>query len=114
MLDMVFNKADPRISAEYDARLVPQELQHFGQTLRDELKDSMGLLLELLEQKEVMESDPKGKESMHIRAGYLQPLHFLQIELFEPYPGERRGLSNPGARHDGGNSRDCCGYAQYG
>lgn len=81
MLDMVFNKADPRISEEYDKRLVPTELQHFGQSLRTELNDSVTLLLELLEQKSVMEFDPKGKESMTIRAGYLQPLHFLQIEL---------------------------------
>ena len=81
MLDMVFNKADPRISEAYDERLVPQELQRFGEALRSELGDSVELLLELLGQKEVMESDPKGKESMTIRAGYLQPLHFLQIEL---------------------------------
>lgn len=81
MLDMVFNKADPRISAEYDERLVPQELQHFGQALRTELQDSVSLLLTLLKQESVMESDPKGKDSMAIRAGYLQPLHYLQIEL---------------------------------
>ncbi len=81
MLDMVFNKADPRISEAYDQRLVPSNLQHFGQALRDELKSSVELLLELLKQTSVMESDPRGKESMTIRAGYLQPLHYLQIEL---------------------------------
>ena len=83
MLDMVFGKADPRISAEYDKRLVPEELRHLGDALRDELNMSMSLLLDVLQQKEVMESDPKGNESMNIRAGYLQPLHFLQIELLE-------------------------------
>ena len=81
MLDMVFNKADPRISEAYDQRLVPQELRHFGEALRTELGDSVSLLLELLNQDSVMESDEKGKESMSIRAGYLQPLHYLQIEL---------------------------------
>jgi phosphoenolpyruvate carboxylase len=81
MLDMVFNKADPRISHEYDKRLVPTELQHFGDALREELEQSIKLLLELLEQKSVMESDPVGAVSMNIRAGYLQPLHYLQIEL---------------------------------
>lgn len=81
MLDMVFYKADTRVGAEYDARLVPENLQHFGKNLRDELEASMSLLLKLLEQKEIMENDPQGKESMNIRAGYLQPLHFLQIEL---------------------------------
>lgn len=81
MLDMVFYKADSRIGAAYDERLVPKELQHFGQKLRDELKDSIALLLKLTGQQEVMESDPKGKQSMSIRAGYLQPLHYLQMEL---------------------------------
>ncbi|GAA0859959.1 phosphoenolpyruvate carboxylase [Aliiglaciecola litoralis] len=83
MLDMVFNKADSRISQEYDQRLVPEDLRHFGQSLREELDMSVALLLEVLGQESVMESDPKGKESMTIRAGYLQPLHFLQIELLE-------------------------------
>lgn len=81
MLDMVFNKADPRISEAYDQRLVPENLRHFGQSLRTELQSSVDLLLTLLNQQSVMENDLKGKESMRIRAGYLQPLHFLQIEL---------------------------------
>ncbi|MBU2877298.1 phosphoenolpyruvate carboxylase [Aliiglaciecola lipolytica] len=81
MLDMVFNKADTRISKEYDDRLVPAELQYFGEALRTELDESIESLLKLLGQETVMETDPRGKESMSIRAGYLQPLHFLQIEL---------------------------------
>lgn len=81
MLDMVFHKADPKISQAYDDRLVPEELKHFGETLRQELTDSIALLLKLTNQESVMESDVQGKESMNIRAGYLQPLHYLQIEL---------------------------------
>ncbi|NMH61405.1 phosphoenolpyruvate carboxylase [Alteromonas ponticola] len=83
MLDMVFHKADPRISEEYDARLVPEELKHFGEELRTELKTSVESLLKLTNQQTIMADDPKGKESMNIRAGYLQPLHFLQIELLD-------------------------------
>ena len=83
MLDMVFDKADPNISEAYDERLVPDELKHFGETLRQELKDSIRLLLTLTHQEAVMEGDPQGKESMNIRAGYLQPLHYLQIELLD-------------------------------
>ncbi|TAP31779.1 phosphoenolpyruvate carboxylase, partial [Alteromonas sp. KUL49] len=83
MLDMVFHKADPRISEEYDARLVPENLKHFGAALRQELKDSIASLLKLTGEDDIMKSDPQGKESMEIRAGYLQPLHYLQIELLE-------------------------------
>ncbi|MCP5009624.1 MAG: phosphoenolpyruvate carboxylase, partial [Aestuariibacter sp.] len=81
MLDMVFQKADPRISEEYDDRLVPEELKHFGAALRAELKEAIALLLEINGHETIMESDPQGRESMNIRAAYLEPLHYLQIEL---------------------------------
>ncbi|MEC8229340.1 MAG: phosphoenolpyruvate carboxylase, partial [Pseudomonadota bacterium] len=74
-------KADPRISEEYDDRLVPEELKHFGAALRAELKEAIALLLEINGQETIMESDPQGRESMNIRAAYLEPLHYLQIEL---------------------------------
>ncbi|WP_026376772.1 phosphoenolpyruvate carboxylase [Aestuariibacter salexigens] len=83
MLDMVFQKAAPRISAEYDKELVPADLQHFGEALRTELSESIDVLLTLTGQTEIMQDDPSGKESMNIRAGYLQPLHYLQIELLK-------------------------------
>lgn len=83
MLDMVFHKADPRISEAYDARLVPEELKHFGQALRDELKQSIESLLALTGQDSIMDKDPQGRDSMNIRAAYLQPLHYLQIELLD-------------------------------
>ena len=81
MLDMVFYKADTRVGQAYDEKLVPEELRHFGEKLRTELTESIALSLKLSGQKEVMESDPKGKQSMSIRADYLQPLHYLQMEL---------------------------------
>ena len=83
MLDMVFHKADPRISEAYDERLVPKELKHFGEALRSELKESISSLLAITGEDDIMENDPQGKESMEIRAGYLQPLHYLQIELLD-------------------------------
>ncbi|NDV92294.1 phosphoenolpyruvate carboxylase [Alteromonas sp. 345S023] len=83
MLDMVFHKADPRISEAYDARLVPEELKHFGEALRAELKESIASLLAITGEEGIMKNDPQGKESMEIRAGYLQPLHYLQIELLD-------------------------------
>ncbi len=83
MLDMVFHKADPRISEAYDERLVPKELKHFGEVLRSELKESISSLLAITGDDDIMKNDPQGKESMEIRAGYLQPLHYLQIELLD-------------------------------
>lgn len=95
MLDMVFCKADSRISAEYDLRLVGDELKHFGAQLREELDDSIQLLLQLTGQNHVMEKDIQGYESMQIRAKYLQPLHLLQIELLQRARKLTEGNENP-------------------
>lgn len=81
MLEMVFNKADSDIHQLYDQRLVPENLQHFGQNLREELAESKALLLKLSQQQELMQGDAYGKASMQMRAGYLYPLHLLQMEL---------------------------------
>ncbi|MGQ8366636.1 phosphoenolpyruvate carboxylase [Glaciecola sp. 1036] len=83
MLDMVFKKAAPSISEAYDKRLVPKELAHFGEALREELKESMQTLLTITGHEHMMEDDPHGRTSMNIRATYLQPLHYLQIELLD-------------------------------
>lgn len=83
MLDMVFKKADPNVSAAYDKRLVPDNLLHFGEALREELVLSMQSLLKITGHGEMMEDSPNEVNSMHIRAGYLQPLHYLQIELLD-------------------------------
>ncbi len=83
MLDMVFQKADPNVSAAYDKRLVPDELSHFGEKLRAELKDSMTSLLTITGHTYTMEDSPNARNAMQIRAGYLEPLHYLQIELLD-------------------------------
>jgi phosphoenolpyruvate carboxylase len=83
MLDIVFKKAEPHISAAYDARLVPDNLKHFGEGLRAELKESIASILRILDHTDMMEDDPHGRLSMDIRGGYLEPLHYLQIELLD-------------------------------
>lgn len=83
MLDMVFQKADPKVSEAYDKRLVPENLCHFGATLREELVESMQSLLAITGHNHTMEDFPNARNSMQIRAGYLQPLHYLQIELLD-------------------------------
>ena len=60
MLDMVFHKADPRISEAYDERLVPKELKHFGKALRSELKESISSLLAITGDGDIMKNDPAG------------------------------------------------------
>ena len=40
-------------------------------------------MLRILDHTDMMEDDPHGKLSMEIRGGYLEPLHYLQIELLD-------------------------------
>jgi phosphoenolpyruvate carboxylase len=83
MLDMVFAKADINIAKAYDDRLVTEDLLHFGESLRHELQTSRQLLLDITHKANLMQDDPQGLNSMQIRADYLQPLHYLQIELLD-------------------------------
>lgn len=81
MLEMVFSKADTDIAQAYDERLVDEQLRHFGEALREELNESKRLLTKILNSTDVLDADPNSDDSLQIRADYLQPLHYLQIEL---------------------------------
>ena len=81
MLEMVFSKADAKIAEAYDKRLVPEELKHFGETLRSQLSTDATTLLSVLGKDALQEQDLFAQESMTIRNYYIQPLHLIQIEL---------------------------------
>ena len=95
MLDMVFAKADAEIAKAYDERLVEADLRHFGESLRHELQQSRADLLTITHKNDVMQDDPQGLNSMQIRADYLQPLHYLQIELLDRIRQADSQATNP-------------------
>ena len=81
MLEMVFLKADSEIAAYYDKVLVPAELQHLGQALRDQLTADRQLLLKLIHSDTLMAREGWIRESIMLRNTYVDPLHILQAEL---------------------------------
>ncbi|MGO1247973.1 MAG: phosphoenolpyruvate carboxylase [Oceanisphaera sp.] len=81
MLEMVFLKADISLAAYYDSLLVSNELKPLGKRLRDELRDSMTLILQLKEEAELLSNEPWIKESIKLRNPYTDPLNVLQAEL---------------------------------
>lgn len=81
MLEMVFMKTDADLSRAYAERLVPAELQHLGQTLADRLLADAATLKALLSEDTLMRSDQWNRESILLREPYIEPLHWLQIEL---------------------------------
>ncbi|PSJ44347.1 phosphoenolpyruvate carboxylase [Zobellella endophytica] len=83
MLEMVFLKADLGLAAYYDSVLVPAELKPLGVRLREELKASMDLILQLKEEAELLSDQPWIKESIKLRNPYTDPLNVLQAELLK-------------------------------
>ncbi|MGL5154749.1 MAG: phosphoenolpyruvate carboxylase, partial [Aeromonas veronii] len=81
MLEMVFLKADVWLAEYYDTRLVPQELWGLGKQLRQELAESIEVVLKLSPRGDLLEDQPWIKESIKLRNPYTDPLNVLQAEL---------------------------------
>ena len=93
MLEMVFLKADVWLAEYYDTRLVPKELWGLGKQLRQELADSIQVVLELRPQGDLLDDQPWIKESIKLRNPYTDPLNVLQVELLG------RSRKNPETLH---------------
>ena len=81
MLEMVFLKADLWLAEYYDTRLVPENLWALGRQLRQELADSIQVVLET-----APAGRPAGRSALdqgvHQAAQpYTDPLNVLQVEL---------------------------------
>ncbi|RMJ05539.1 Phosphoenolpyruvate carboxylase [Marinobacter litoralis] len=82
MLEMVLAKADLRIATYYEQTLVQDDtLKSLGANLRGRLQGCVERLLELKEQKSLLEEEPVFAHSMRVRNPYTDPLHYLQAEL---------------------------------
>lgn len=83
MLEMVFAKTEEGLSAYYDERLVPAELQGIGTSLRSQLRQDVATLLELRGIDSLLEGEPWIRESLNLRNIYTDPLNILQVELLQ-------------------------------
>ncbi|WP_257275229.1 MULTISPECIES: phosphoenolpyruvate carboxylase [unclassified Endozoicomonas] len=81
MLEMVFMKTDSNLAEYYEERLVPAELQHLGESLREQLETAVQALLELKGGEELMSNHPQNKQAIALRNPYTDPLNVLQAEL---------------------------------
>jgi phosphoenolpyruvate carboxylase len=80
-IEMVFSKADPNVSAIYDARLVPPHLQALGNELRGMFQQTMELTLAVTGHRVPLETQPVVRRSVDVRNTYVDPLNLLQVEL---------------------------------
>lgn len=81
MLEMVMSKTEPDISKYYEQKLVEKSLRALGSDIRLRLENTKRYLLEIKQQKDLLEHDPIFSHSMSVRNPYTDPLHYLQAEL---------------------------------
>ena len=97
MLEMVFMKTDPELTRAYIERLVPTELKPLAETLVAQCEADAKHLQTLLSEEQLMDNDQWNRDSILLRDTYVEPLHWLQIELLarlrrgerEPWPEAR-------------------------
>lgn len=81
MLEMVFAKADTRMSKYYDDRLVEERLLGMGKKLRAQLESDINTTLRISQDAYLMEGLPDVAENIAMRNIYTNPLNLLQVEL---------------------------------
>jgi phosphoenolpyruvate carboxylase len=81
LLELALAKADERIAARYDALLTPPELAEIGGGLRARLAQMRSVLLQVLDQDELLETDRTLQRSLQLRRAYLDPINLIQAEL---------------------------------
>jgi phosphoenolpyruvate carboxylase len=81
LIEMVLAKADARIAAEYDHRLVPAELADIGTDLRRRLQRATAIVQEVTGHEELLESNPVLRRSIDVRNPYVDPINIVQVEL---------------------------------
>jgi phosphoenolpyruvate carboxylase len=96
LFEMVLAKADARIAAEYDRRLVPGELLPIGAELRDRLARAIEMVLAVAHHRELLEENPVLRRSIDVRNPYVDPINLVQVELVRRMRG---GESDPRLRH---------------
>jgi phosphoenolpyruvate carboxylase len=85
-MDMVLAKSDLHIASRYADLVADAELKaRIFDALRRELESSIGRLLAITEQKELLESNPLLARSLRNRVPYIDPLNHLQVEALRRY-----------------------------
>jgi phosphoenolpyruvate carboxylase len=81
-IEAMLARADLAVAAHYD-RLAAPDLRHYGLLLRDEYQRSCALVLEIKESTQLLDTDRTLQRSIALRNPYMDPMHFIQVDLLE-------------------------------
>lgn len=81
LMEMVLAKADARIAAQYDRRLVPADLQPIGESLRARLATAISGVLDVTGHRLLVENESVLRRSIDVRNPYVDPINLVQVEL---------------------------------
>ncbi|MGH8255884.1 MAG: phosphoenolpyruvate carboxylase [Steroidobacteraceae bacterium] len=81
-IEAMLARSDFSIVAHYD-QLVDPQLRYFGSGLREEYQRSCDLVLEIKESDALLDTDRTLQRGIAMRNAYLDPMHFMQVDLLE-------------------------------
>jgi phosphoenolpyruvate carboxylase len=81
LIAIMLAQAEPRIAAEYDRRLVADELRPFGDALRARLAAARERVLDITGGNHLLDYAPVLRRSIEVRNPYVDPINLVQIEL---------------------------------
>ena len=81
MVEMVLAKAEPGITARYEAALVPPALWPLGADLRARLDQTRSAVMAALGRTDLLERQPVLQSSIAVRNPYVDPINLVQVEL---------------------------------
>ena len=100
LIELELSKAEPAVSAHYESKLCSPAERQLGDTLRGELGEAMGAVMQVAGHDVLLANHPNTKASFALRRPYLLSLHAIQgevmarLKLAELGDAERRILTD--------------------